>query len=215
MQCRRDRRGRAKHIKHHHRAIAQQMLAAQLIRQQDNVYLHGRRILYSPPVHKTVVINAVGLTQSLLGEHTPRLRDFVSRGRIANIAPVLPAVTCSVQATYLTGAMPREHGIVGNGWYFRDECEIKVWRQSDRLVQRPRIWDIARRSDADFTCANVCWWYAMYSGAEFTVTPRPMYLADGRKIPDIWTEPAELRFQLQERLGQFPLFKFWGPATSI
>jgi predicted AlkP superfamily pyrophosphatase or phosphodiesterase len=166
-------------------------------------------------VHKTVVINAVGLTQSLLGEYTPRLRDFADRGRIANVEPVIPAVTCSVQATYLTGAWPSEHGVVGNGWYFRDECEIKFWRQSNALVQRPKVWEIAKQRNAGFTCANLFWWFAMYSSADYTVTPRPMYPADGRKLPDVWTNPPELRRDLQEKLGQFPLFKFWGPATSI
>src|SRR5687768_3414558 len=113
--------------------------------------------------------------------------------------------------------MPSEHGIVGNGWYFRDECEIKFWRQSNKLVQRPKVWDVARQRDASgiFTCANICWWYAMYSTADYTVTPRPMYPADGRKLPDCWTHPPELRNRLQEKLGQFPLFQFWGPATSI
>jgi predicted AlkP superfamily pyrophosphatase or phosphodiesterase len=166
-------------------------------------------------VHKTVVINAVGLTQSLLGEHTPRLRAFADRGRIANVEPVLPAVTCTAQATYLTGTWPSEHGVVGNGWYFRDECEIKFWRQSNALVQRPKVWEIAKQRNAGFTCANLFWWFAMYSSADYTVTPRPMYPADGRKIPDVWTNPAALRGELQEKLGQFPLFKFWGPATSI
>ncbi len=166
-------------------------------------------------MHRTVVINAVGLTASLISDRTPRLRDLVSRGKLATIDPVIPAVTCSVQATYLTGSWPGEHGIVGNGWYFRDECEIKFWRQSDKLVQRPRIWETARQLDPNFTCANICWWYAMYSSCDYVVTPRPMYPIDGRKIPDVWTEPSDLREQLQERLGQFPLFKFWGPATSI
>jgi predicted AlkP superfamily pyrophosphatase or phosphodiesterase len=55
----------------------------------------------------------------------------------------------------------------------------------------------------------------MYAAADYTVTPRPMYPADGRKLPDVWTEPGELRDELQQRLGQFPLFKFWGPMTSI
>jgi predicted AlkP superfamily pyrophosphatase or phosphodiesterase len=54
----------------------------------------------------------------------------------------------------------------------------------------------------------------MYSSADYTITPRPMYPADGRKIPDVWTNPPELRHQLGG-LGQFPLFEFWGPATSI
>jgi predicted AlkP superfamily pyrophosphatase or phosphodiesterase len=176
-------------------------------------------------VHKTVVINAVGLTPSLIGEYTPRLLAFRDAGKLATIGPVLPAVTTTVQSTYLTGAWPSEHGAVGNGWYFRDECEIKFWRQSNHLVQRPKIWDMARKIDPTFTCANIFWWYAMYSSADITVTPRPMYPADGRKLPDIWTDPPELRAALQARkgrrrgveagLGQFPLFRFWGPATSI
>jgi predicted AlkP superfamily pyrophosphatase or phosphodiesterase len=74
---------------------------------------------------------------------------------------------------------------------------------------------VAKQHDPGFTCANLFWWYAMYSSAHYTVTPRPMYPADGRKLPDVWTEPAELRDELQERLGQFPLFKFWGPMTSV
>jgi predicted AlkP superfamily pyrophosphatase or phosphodiesterase len=55
----------------------------------------------------------------------------------------------------------------------------------------------------------------MYSTVDFSATPRPNYLADGRKIPDIYTYPAELRDKLQAKLGTFPLFKFWGPKTSI
>src|SRR5688572_26501043 len=166
-------------------------------------------------MRKTLVINAVGLTPSLLGQHTPRLKAFADGGALANIGGGLPAVTTTVQSTYLTGAWPNQHGIVGNGWYFRDECEIKFWRQSNHLVQRPKIWEKAKRLDPSFTCANLFWWYAMYSHADYTVTPRPMYPADGRKLPDVWTNPPELRDALQRELGQFPLFKFWGPATSI
>jgi predicted AlkP superfamily pyrophosphatase or phosphodiesterase len=175
---------------------------------------------YHLPVQKTVVLNAVGLTPSLIGEHTPRLRAFRDAGRLAHVGPVLPAVTTTVQSTYLTGKWPGGeggHGIVGNGWYFRDECEIKFWRQSNHLVQAPKIWDVARQQDRTgrFTCANLFWWYAMYSSADYTVTPRPMYPSDGRKLPDVWTHPPELRRTLQAKLGQFPLFKFWGPATDV
>ena len=170
-------------------------------------------------MHKTVVINAVGLTAGLISPgDTPRLNAFAGRGRVAGVGPVLPAVTTTVQSTYLTGRWPGGdggHGIVANGWYFRDECEVKFWRQSNHLVQSPKVWDVARRLDASFTCANLFWWYAMYSDADYTVTPRPMYPADGRKLPDVWTHPAGLRNTLQRDLGQFPLFHFWGPATSI
>ena len=166
-------------------------------------------------MHKTVVIDAVGLTPALIGPLTPRLAEFAKRGAMAPIGHVLPAVTTTVQSTYLTGTWAAEHGIVANGWYFRDECEIKIWRQSNRLVERPKIWDHARQIDPTFTCANICWWYNMYSSVDYAVTPRPMYPADGRKIPDCWTHPGELRDWLQKELGQFPLFQFWGPMTSV
>lgn len=164
---------------------------------------------------KTVVINVVGLSPRLIGPHTPRLKQWMEAGQMATIQPVLPAVTCSAQSTYLTGKWPSETGIVANGWYFRDECEVKFWRQSNRLVQTPKIWDVARKLDPSFTCANLFWWYNMHSSVDYAVTPRPMYPADGRKLPDIYTQPAGLRPHLQTELGQFPLFKFWGPATSI
>ena len=166
-------------------------------------------------MHKTVVLNVVGLTANLLGENTPFLSKWATRGHQATIDPVLPAVTCSAQATYLTGEMPSSHGIVGNGWYFRDECEVKFWRQSNKLVQAPKIWDRARAKNPDFTCANMFWWYNMYSSADYSVTPRPIYRADGLKLPDAYSHPANLRDELQDKLGTFPLFKFWGPATTI
>lgn len=161
-------------------------------------------------VQRTVVLNVVGLTPSLLGPDTPRLSAFARAGRLATVTPVLPAVTCSVQATYLTGTYPSEHGIVGNGWLFRDEVDVRFWRQSNRLVEGPKIWE-----RAGVTCANVCWWFNMYSSVDWAVTPRPMYPADGRKLPDVWTHPSDMRDGLQAEFGQFPLFKFWGPAADI
>ncbi|MFT6993626.1 MAG: putative AlkP superfamily pyrophosphatase or phosphodiesterase [Maribacter sp.] len=164
---------------------------------------------------KTVVINVVGLTKRLIGEHTPFIKSFLEKGQATYIKPVLPAVTCSAQSTYLTGKWPSEHGIVGNGWYFKEECEVKFWRQSNHLVQQPKIWDALKAKDVSFTCANHFWWYNMYSTADYSITPRPNYLADGRKIPDIYSQPAALRDTVQGSLGTFPLFEFWGPKTTI
>ncbi|MBJ6119143.1 alkaline phosphatase family protein [Pontibacter sp. BT310] len=166
-------------------------------------------------MRKTVVLNVVGLSGSLIGEHTPFLKRWSDQGQQATIQPAMPAVTCSAQATYMTGKWPEEHGIVGNGWYFKDECEIKFWRQSNKLIQAPKIWDVAKAMDPSFTVSNMCWWYNMYSSADYSLTPRPQYLADGRKLPDCYTQPAELRDTLQAKLGTFPLFNYWGPATSI
>ncbi len=163
----------------------------------------------------TAVINAVGLSKRLLGEQMPFLTDWCAAGRQLAITPVVPAVTCTAQSTYLTGKPVSEHGIVGNGWYFQEECEVKFWRQSNRLVQAPKLWEVIRKEEPGFTCANMFWWYNMYSSADYSVTPRPNYLADGRKIPDVYSHPPQLRDRLQNELGTFPLFKFWGPATSI
>jgi predicted AlkP superfamily pyrophosphatase or phosphodiesterase len=160
-------------------------------------------------------VNVVGLAGRFVGEHTPNLKRLADRGTMRPLATVLPAVTCSAQTSLLTGGLPRDHGIVANGWYFRDLAEIMFWRQSNHLVTGEYVWDAARRRDASFTAANMFWWYNMYSSADWGVTPRPMYPADGRKIPDCYAAPAKLRDELTERFGRFPLFTFWGPATDI
>ena len=166
-------------------------------------------------MQKTVVLNIVGLTERLIGVHTPFIKSFLDRGAFTSVEPMLPGVTCSAQSTYLTGKWPSDHGIVGNGWYFKEECEVKFWRQSNKLVQSDKIWDALKKIDSGFRCANMFWWYNMYSTADYSVTPRPNYVADGRKIPDIYSHPADLRDYLQKELGTFPLFHFWGPKTSI
>jgi predicted AlkP superfamily pyrophosphatase or phosphodiesterase len=158
-----------------------------------------------------VVIDVVGLTPRLL-EHMLRLRAL---GPTAPLDPVLPAVTCSVQSTFLTGALPREHGIVGNGWYFRDLGEVLLWRQHNALVGGDKLWQAARRAVPEYTVANVCWWYAMGADVNWTVTPRPIYYADGRKEPDCYTYPPSLHDSLVADLGPFPLFTYWGPGAGL
>lgn len=166
-------------------------------------------------MNKTVVIDIVGLSSSLIGEHTPFLRKYSQEKSLARITPMLPAVTTSVQSTYVTGKLPKEHGIVGNGWYDRMDCEVKFWKQSNKLVLGEKIWERAKNIDPSFTFSNMFWWYNMYSSADYAVTPRPNYLADGRKLPDCYSTPAGLRDELQKTLGQFPLFQFWGPGANI
>ena len=163
---------------------------------------------------RLVVLDVVGLTPALL-EHMPRLSRLAGLGFQASLGTVLPAVTCSVQSTFLTGAMPAGHGIVGNGWYFRDLGEVLFWRQSNRLVESEPVWEAARRADPEYTVANLCWWYAMGSTTDITLTPRPVYHADGRKSPDCYTVPPELHDRLQAELGPFPLFRYWGPTAGI
>lgn len=166
-------------------------------------------------MHQTVVINVVGLTSALLGEHTPHLLSLSRDGIGCPIQTVTPAVTCTVQSTFLTGLLPSGHGIVGNGWYFRDLAQVWLWRQSDHLVGGEKIWETARRRDARVTCAKMFWWYNMYSTADFSVTPRPIYPADGRKVPDIYSHPGSLGDRLRATIGEFPFFHFWGPQADL
>jgi predicted AlkP superfamily pyrophosphatase or phosphodiesterase len=166
-------------------------------------------------MHPLVVINIVGLTPELIGAHTPNLARFAERGALRPLRTITPAVTCSVQATFLTGLQPAGHGAVGNGWLFRDLYEIWLWRQSNRLLSGERVWDAGKKRDPAFTCANMFWWYNMASSADYAVTPRPIYKADGRKLPDCYAQPSALREELTAKLGAFPLFSFWGPATDV
>ena len=164
---------------------------------------------------RTLVILAVGLTRRQLGEDTPHLSGLASQGFAAPIDPVLPAVTCTAQATYLTGALPRAHGVVANGWYWRERGEVALWKQSHALLQAPALFAEARARAPGLTIAQLFWWFNMFAPVDWSVTPRPAYLQDGRKEPDIYSAPPALRGRLNQRLGTFPLFQFWGPGAGL
>ena len=164
---------------------------------------------------RTAVINVVGLTEGLLGAHTPRINALLSKGAKSTIQPAFPAVTCTAQSNYLTGKTPSEHGIVANGWYHRELAEVQFWKQSNHLVRSPKLWHALREADPSFTCAKMFWWYNMFADVGWSVTPRPMYPADGRKFFDVYAWPFELRPALKQELGEFPFPGFWGPAAGV
>jgi predicted AlkP superfamily pyrophosphatase or phosphodiesterase len=164
---------------------------------------------------RTAAINVVGLSESLLGPDTPRINAFREAGSLCRIHPAFPAVTCTAQSTYLTGLPASEHGIVGNGWYDRELAEVHFWKQSNRLVRGQKLWESLRNSDPEFTCAQLFWWFNMYSSADWSITPRPMYPADGRKVFDIYAWPYTIRCEIKRDLDEFPFPAFWGPAAGI
>ncbi len=166
-------------------------------------------------MHNTVVLNVVGLTRSLIGNNTPRIKRFLAEGWSAHLKEVFPALTCSSQAAMLTGLPPAQNGIVANGWYFKDLAEVGFWKQNDGLMQGEKIYESLKKENPDFTCAKMFWWYNMYSAVDWSVTPRPHYPADGRKIFDVYTHPQDIRDPMVKDLGTFPFFNFWGPAAGI
>jgi predicted AlkP superfamily pyrophosphatase or phosphodiesterase len=161
-----------------------------------------------------LVLDVVGLTPTLL-RHAPRIAAVARDGFSTALRPAVPAVTCTAQSTILTGLPPSGHGIVANGWYDRERAEVGFWKQSNHLVHGEMVWDAARRRDPAATTANLFWWFNMYGTPDVSVTPRPAYPADGRKVPDCYTHPPALRDRLQAELGTFPLFHFWGPKADL
>ncbi len=168
-----------------------------------------------PELRPVAVLNIVGLTPSLIGEHTPKLKAFRDRNACIRLEEPFPAVTCTSQATMLTGSLPSQHGIVGNGWYFRDLAEVGFWKQSNALIQGEKAYETLKKRNPAFTCAKLFWWYNLYAPVDFAVTPRPHYPADGRKVFDVYTHPQDLHDPLVKDLGPFPFPAFWGPVTGI
>lgn len=164
---------------------------------------------------RTAVINVVGLTKSLIGGHTPNISKFAQKHSAAVVRPAFPGVTCTAQSNYLTGAEPSQHGIVSNGWYDREYAEHRFWKQSNHIVAQPKIWDALKAQDPSFTCAKLFWWYNMYASVDYSITPRPMYPADGKKVFDVYTQPMNLRETIKKDLGDFPFPFFWGPMAGI
>ena len=163
---------------------------------------------------RLAVLNVVGLCKREL-RGMPYLKEWAQRGEVQSFPPAFPAVTCTAQASYLTGRSVAEHGIVGNGWYDREAAEVKFWKQSNHLVKGEKLWETIRAEQPGFRCAKWFWWYNMYSSAEYSMTPRPMYPADGRKVFDVYAHPLFLRDEVKQSLGDFPFPAFWGPRAGI
>ncbi len=172
------------------------------------------KIYFQKTIMRLAVINLVGLSKSLLGG-MPGLADFAAKNGLQSYKPAFPAVTCTAQSSIVTGTSPAKHGIVANGWYDRENAEVRFWKQSNHLVRGEKLWDKLRREIPGFTCAKLFWWYNMHSTADFTITPRPLYPADGRKVFDVHTQPMGMREELKNDLGPFPFQAFWGPAAGI
>jgi predicted AlkP superfamily pyrophosphatase or phosphodiesterase len=164
-----------------------------------------------------VWINAVGLTPRLL-PHAPRLQALAAAGWMRPLREVLPAVTCTAQATLLTGQTPQHHGIVANGWLWHDSGEVRFWQQSNRLIQATPLYATARRRAAEqgrtFRCAKLFWWFNQGADVDISVTPKPYYGADGAKEFGITGTPPDLTEHVEKQLGPFPFPSFWGPMAG-
>src|SRR6476659_3405568 len=165
-----------------------------------------------------VLLNAVGLTPRLL-PYAPRLSALAKRGWAVPMTDVVPAVTMSAQATMLTGQPIEHHGVVGNGWLFRDTNEVRFWQQSNRLMQAEPLYVTAGRRAMErgrqFQCAKLFWWFNQGADVDFSVTPKPHYGIDGSKVFGVSGIPEGFAEGLEEQLGKFPFHTFWGPMAGL
>lgn len=163
-----------------------------------------------------LLLDLVGLTPRQVSDaRTPHLAALAARGSMRPMTAILPAVTCSAQATMLTGELPSAHGAVGNGWRDPGSLDVALWRQSNHLVAGEKIYEAARRRDGSFTCAKLFWWWNMGAAVDLSITPRPFYPADGRKIVATYAWPPAYGEGLERALGPFPFFDFWGPKAGL
>jgi predicted AlkP superfamily pyrophosphatase or phosphodiesterase len=145
----------------------------------------------------------------------PALARLAAAGDQTNLVPSFPCVTCPVQANMTTGTTPREHGVVANGFYYRDKHEVEMWTAWNECIQRPQIWDILHQHDHSLTSAV---WFALHSkrcGADLVCTPAPIHNPDGSESLWCYTKPTEMYGVLRDKLGHFPLQHFWGPMSNI
>jgi hypothetical protein len=145
----------------------------------------------------------------------PRLGALASAGQTATLAPSFPCVTWPVQANMLTGRRADAHGVVANGFYWRDEDRVEMWTAWNEKIQAPQIWDRLHEHDRALTSAV---WFPMLSkgcGADFVCMPAPVHSPDGTESLWCYTKPTELYGQLRDASGHFPLQHFWGPLANI
>lgn len=161
-----------------------------------------------------VLISAVGLTRRLL-PHAPRLNSLAQANWAVGQIEPSPAVTCTAQATLLTGKLPQNHGIVANGWLFRDTREIRLWQQSHHLIQSPTLPQILKAQKPSLKTANLFWWFNQGAPFDISVTPKPFYGANGDKRFGIDGFPRAVPNRLEKDLGPFPFPSFWGPRAGL
>jgi predicted AlkP superfamily pyrophosphatase or phosphodiesterase len=161
-----------------------------------------------------ILLSVPGLRGSDLA-HMPRLSALVADGDRAELAPTFPGVTCPVQANMTTGLPPSEHGVIANGFYWREKHQVEMWTSPNDCIERPQLWDILHQQAPGTTSAV---WFPLHSkhcGADYVCTPAPVHNPDGSESLWCYTRPENLYGDFLKELGHFPLQHFWGPMANI
>lgn len=162
-----------------------------------------------------IVINVVGLEhRHLNSDLTPNISALAEKGESAKMEPVFPSVTCTVQASILSGRYPSEHGIIANGLYDRSSHSVSFWEQPSALVQRERVWDTLKNKSPGVKTAVLFWQNTMFVNSDIVITPRPLHMGDGSMIQWCYSKPAGYYEEISRTIGDFNLATYWGPMAS-
>ena len=148
-------------------------------------------------------------------ERMPFLKSVASAGAARPLQPSFPCVTCPVQISLSTGTNSQQHGVIANGFYWRDKHEVEMWTAWNEVIQSPRIWD--RLTEHDKSLTSAVWFPLLTKGttSEYACTFAPIHNPDGTESLWCYTKPTELYGDLRDTFGHFPLKHFWGPLANV
>lgn len=127
---------------------------------------------------------------------------------------VFPAVTCAAQASFRTASAPSEHGMVGNGFFFRDLMRPLFWEQSTRLVTGPRIWNSF--SSKGGRTGMFFWQQSLGESVDAVLSPAPIHKHHGGLVQSCYSKPRDLYDRVCAAVGRgFNLMHYWGPMASV
>lgn len=164
---------------------------------------------------KLIVIDIVALTENSLKKVSlPNISKIFEKGFHTVMIPSFPAVTCSVQASITSGYYPSDHGIISNGRYDPQIKQISFWEQQKDLVEKPRIWDVLKKSNPKIKTAVLFWQNSLYINSDIVITPKPIHL-ENQMVMWCYSKPISYYEEIVKELGEFDLKWYWGPLSSI
>lgn len=146
-------------------------------------------------------------------DQASRLSPGLSGLKFQPAETVFPAVTCTVQASFRTAALPCSHGMVANGLFFRELRKALFWEQSAALVEGGRIWKSFREKGG--RVGMMFWQQSLGEEADLILSPAPIHKHGGGMIQDCYAQPRDLYERLVGAIGRpFRLEHYWGPLAS-
>ena len=139
----------------------------------------------------------------------PQLGELAEAGWSSPLEEIVPAVTCTAQASLLTGKTPQR------AWHRRQWLAVPRHRRGSVLAAiqppvpgRADLHDGApagARARPLVPAAKLFWWFNQGAAVDISVTPKPHYGADGNKVFGITGTPDGLTDRLETRTGQVSL----------